>query len=390
MSEQDTFQGVLVDPWVQRAPQDRPAVGELTYAELLDRARRAAGAIPAGARVRLDLPPSTDFAVALHGAWLAGAVVVTGDADVVLDAVPDGPPADPRPHDLEAVALELRTSGTTGPPKTVPLTFGNLLWSALGAAVALGRRPDDRWLCCLPLTHVGGLQVLVRSAIWGTSCVVHDGFDAGRVLAERFSVVSLVPTTLRRLLDAGWRGEGVRAVVLGGAAIDPALLERAAHLPVRTTYGMTETASMVVVDGRPVPFARVAAEDGELVVRGPMVSGGEHRTRDRGIVEPDGGVRVLGRADDVIITGGENVAPDQVEAVLAQHPLVAEAAVFGRPDPEWGQAVCAAVVPREGLDPEDLRAWAAQRLQRFEVPKRIELRDDLPRNAAGKVLRREL
>jgi O-succinylbenzoic acid--CoA ligase len=228
---------------------------------------------------------------------------------------------------------------------------------------------------------------------------VHDGFDTARVLSalreEAVTLVSLVPTTLRRLLDAGLHAGGapaLRAVVLGGAAIDPALLRRAreAGIPVRTTYGMTETASMVVVDGRPVFCARVRAEDGELVVRGPMVGGGEHRTRDRGEVLPDGTVRVLGRLDDVIITGGENVSPDAVEAVLTAHPAVAEAAVVGRPDPEWGQAVAAVVVPCAAVSADELRAWCAARLRRFEVPKTYDVRTTLPRNAAGKVLRREL
>ena len=289
-------------------------------------------------------------------------------------------------------ALVVHTSGTTAAPRPVELSFGNVQANALGSAVALGLDPDERWLCPLPLSHVGGLMVLLRSAIYGTRAVL-DG--AERACADDITVVSLVPTQLRRLLDAGARpGARLRVVLLGGAAATPDLLEaaRAAGWPVRATYGLTQACSQVAVDGRPLPgLAVTLAPDGEILVEGPTVAGGGVlRTGDLGRFDDRGRLEVVGRKSDTIVTGGENVAPAEVEAALLAHPAVADAGVFGRPDPEWGEAVTASVVLRAPAEPQELREWVAGRLARFKVPKAVEVAETLPRTASGKLLRREL
>ena len=314
-------------------------------------------------------------------------------ADRVVDApLPGGGGAAPVAPGEDDTALVVHTSGTTAAPRPVELSFGNVQANALGSAVALGLDPDERWLCPLPLSHVGGLMVLLRSVIYGTRAVL-DG--AERASADDITVVSLVPTQLRRLLDAGARpGARLRVVLLGGAAATPDLLEeaRAAGWPVRATYGLTQACSQVAVDGRPLPgLAVTLAPDGEILVEGPTVAGGGVlRTGDLGRFDASGRLEVIGRKSDTIVTGGENVAPAEVEAALLAHPAVADAGVFGRPDPEWGEAVTASVVLRAPADPQELRDWVAGRLARFKVPKSVELAEALPRNASGKLLRREL
>ncbi len=248
------------------------------------------------------------------------------------------------------------------------LTYGNWLWSALGSAVALGVDPGERWLCCLPVAHVGGLSILMRSAIYGTTAVVHERFDAGRVLEALRdpagpTLVSLVPATLTRLLDAGLREPpALRWALLGGRG-DPGRADR-------TGGGGGRAGGADLRDDRGVfadPHERRAAllharrvdDTGEILVRGPTVSpdaGPVLRTGDLGRVGADGRVAVLGRADDVIISGGENVAPSAVEQVLEQHPDVAEAVVHGRPDEEWGQVVVATLVLTPGRASTSLRS----------------------------------
>jgi O-succinylbenzoic acid--CoA ligase len=416
---------MVVESWLARAARahpERAALGDLSYAALHERARAIAGALPRGARVGLALPPGEDFVVALHAALLAGALVVPIDlrlteaerpaVDVLLDgALPVDPVAgaDVRDeHDLDAPAILVHTSGTTSAPKPIHLTYGNWLWSALGSAVALGVDPDERWLSALPLSHVGGLSILLRSAIYGTTAIVHERFDTDRVLAllraaDGPTVVSLVPTTLARLLDAGLeRPPALRWALLGGAPLPPPLLARAAAagVPVAPTYGLTEACSQVATDGVPLFCTRVTlADDGEILVAGPTLSpdagpDGVLRTGDLGAFDGAGRLEIVGRKADTIVTGGENVAPAEVEAVLEGHPAVVEAAVLGRPDPEWGEAIAALVrlrpdVPAPTAD--ELRAHAAARLARFKVPKTYTMVvEPLPRTGSGKLLRRRL
>jgi O-succinylbenzoic acid--CoA ligase len=425
------LQGVLADAWLPRAAAarpDHPALNGLTYAQLDAAATAAArrlaarGAQP-GTHVALALGPGEDYAVALHACLRLGAVAVPVDLRLpaaerarraegcvtVVDAPLDAGDGDERlvlapAHDLDAPAIVVFTSGTSGASKPVALTYGNWLWSALGSAVALGCPPGERWLCALPLTHVGGLSILLRSAIAATTAIVHERFDTDRVLAELQredgpTVVSLVPTTLARLLDAGLRHPpALRWALLGGAAIPEPLLQRArdAGVPVAATYGLTESCSQAYTNGAPLFCTRIElAPDGEILVRGLTVAPGSGpvlHTGDLGRWTPDGLLEVIGRKADTIVTGGENVAPTEVEDVLLAHPAVAEAAVHGRPDAEWGEAVVATVVLRPGAETDDreLKRHCAARLAGYQVPKDIAFTDALPRTASGKILRRAL
>jgi len=409
----------------------------LTYAELRDEAVRAARALRGARRVAIALAPGEEFVIALHACLVAGAAVVPIDlrlapaereqraagADVVLDApvaigAPTpwrlaGQPASPdergeRTGSADGAAAVVHTSGTTAASKAVVLTHGNFLASALGSAVALGLDPAERWLCPMPLTHVGGLSIPIRSAIYATTAVLHVRFDTDAALAElmdparRITLVSLVPTMLARLLDAGLaRPPTLRWALLGGGPIPPALLERAreAGVPVAPTYGMTEACSQIATFGFALPGVElIVADDAEVLVRGPIVAPGAVsddgwlHTGDLGRLDERGALEIIGRKSDTIITGGENVAPTEVEAVLLEHPAVADAAVHARHDPEWGEAVVATVVLRDGrtASPEELRTHCAARLAAFKVPKAVSFSDRLPRTVSGKLLRRQL
>jgi o-succinylbenzoate---CoA ligase len=410
---------MVVESWLARAARTRPdtaAVNGLTYAALHERARAAATALPRGARVGLALPPGEEYVVALHACLLAGALVVPIDLRLTEA---ERPAVDllfgerlldkqevTEAHDLDAPAILVHTSGTTTKPKPIRLTYGNWLWSALGSAVALGVDPDERWLCTLPLSHVGGLSILLRSVIYGTTAIVHERFETDRVLAALQdphgpTIVSLVPTTLARLLDAGLANpRALRWALLGGAPLPPALLQRAAQagVPVAPTYGLTEACSQVATAGVPLFCTRVDLRpDGEIVVSGPTVSpdaGPRLHTGDLGAFDEHGLLRIVGRKADTIVTGGENVAPAEVEAVLEAHPDVVEAAVIGRPDDQWGEAVVALVRPRDQTTPptaDGLRAHCAAHLARFKVPKDYNfITAPLPRTPSGKLIRRDL
>jgi o-succinylbenzoate---CoA ligase len=302
----------------------------------------------------------------------------------------------------------MHTSGTTAAPREVALSNGNWLANALGSAVALGLDQEERWLCPMPLAHVGGLSILLRSAIYATTAVLHGRFDTdavGQALsdpAQAITLVSLVPTMLARLLDSGLsEPPTLRWVLLGGGLIAPALLERAAAagMPVAPTYGMTEACSQIATGGWPLPGVELElAADGEVLVRGAIVAGGALaadgwlHSGDLGAFDERGRLTIIGRKADTIVTGGENVAPTEVEAVLLEHPSVADAAVHARPDPEWGEAVIATVVVRDGagVGAEELQAHCAARLARFKVPKDVTFAPRLPRTVSGKLLRREL
>ncbi|MBP7691990.1 MAG: o-succinylbenzoate--CoA ligase [Anaerolineales bacterium] len=336
--------------------------------------------------------------------------------------------------DLASIHSLIYTSGTTGRPKGAQLTFGNHWWSATGSALNLGLRADDVWLACLPLFHVGGLAIVLRGAIYGMTVVVQAGFDPAAVNAalaqERVTIISVVSAMLRRMLDA--QGEApfpaaVRCVLLGGGPAPQPLLEDCAArgLPVVQTYGLTEAASQVATlapedalrklgsAGQPLLPTQLKIEDpdasgaGEIIIRGPTLTPGYHgrpeatahawrggwfHTGDIGRLDAAGYLYVLDRRDDLIISGGENVYPAEVEAVLLAHPAVAEAGVAGRPDARWGQVPAAWVVLRAGLtaDEPELRAFCQARLARYKVPARVTFADALPRNAAGKLLRRQL
>ena len=428
-----------MEPWLARAARIQPdrialrtADGtNTTYAELHASSAGVAaallerGVVP-GDRVALALP-SEELVVALHACLHLGAVAVpvdlrlteaerahrTAQATLVIDAldalpaVPAAEPA-PRPIDPDAIATLMFTSGTTAGPKPVALSYDNWLWNALGSALALGLDPEERWLCPMPLAHVGGLSIQIRSAVYATTVLLHGRFDTDGVLAavmdpaERVTLVSLVPTMLSRLLDAGLRRPPtLRRVLLGGGPIAPALLARAreADVAVSPSYGMTEACSQIATDGVPLLGTELRiAGDGEVLVRGRTVAAGALgpdgwlRTGDLGVLDPAGRLVIAGRKADTIVTGGENVAPVEVETVILEHPGVVDAAVFGRADPEWGEAIVAQVVLADGADvaPDTLRAHCAARLAPFKVPKRFEPVAGVPRGRTGKLLRRDL
>jgi o-succinylbenzoate---CoA ligase len=312
------------------------------------------------------------------------------------------------------VAAVVATSGTAGAPKVVELGADAIRWSALATSAALGAGPGDRWLCCVPVHGVAGLAVVARAWHTGLPVEVHDGFDPAAVAAAagRATLVSLVPAMLRRLLAAGDAASRFRRVLLGGGPVPADLAEEARERGVGLvrTYGLTETFGGMAHDGHPLDGAevRVADPEGEILLRGPMLfrryrgepgrtaavlRGGWLHTGDLGRVGPDGRLVVLGRVDDLVISGGVNVHPDEVEAVLAAHPGVAEVAVAGRADPAWGQRVTAFVVPRDpGRPPtlEELRAFSRERLAAAKAPRELVLVPALPRGPSGKLLRRLL
>ncbi len=379
--------------------------------------------------VALDLPGGQPFVDALRAAWDAGDAVAPLDprlppaaARQLLEAVaptavigPDGTRSrwdGGRPVEV-GDALVMATSGSTGRPRGVVLTHAAVEASARATSARLGVDPArHRWLACLPLAHIGGLSVLTRSLATATPCTVLPVFEAGAVeqLGRRGDVthVSLVATALRRLDPAVFE-----RILLGGAAPPGDVAPN-----VVATYGLTETGSGVVYDGVPLDGVTVAVGDGhpgrgaegELLLRAPMLlrayrdgtdpripgpdgSGDWFPTGDGGRVAADGTVEVDGRLAEVIVTGAEKVWPVEVERLVAAHPGVAEAAVWRRPDPEWGQRVVAWVVPADpGAPPtlDSLRAAVTTTMAPWAAPKELVLVDRLPRTASGKVRRSDL
>ncbi|MFM2078400.1 MAG: 2-succinylbenzoate--CoA ligase [Actinomycetota bacterium] len=363
--------------------------------------------------VAIDLPGGDGFVTALRREWDAGNAVLPIDrrlpsparsallaamAPTRLVDVEGTHALDGRPID-EGDALVMATSGSTGTPKGVILTHAAVAASAHATSSRLGTTASDTWLACLPLAHVGGLSVVTRALLTGARLVVHDGFDAAAVVAAAqagATAVSLVATALRRVDPSLFR-----VIVLGGAR-PPA--DRPPNCV--ATYGLTETGSGVVYDGRPLDGVDVViGDDGEVLLRGPMLLRGYRdgttpldadgwlHTGDLGHWLPDGRLHVEGRRGDLVITGGENVWPDTVEAVIERHPDVAEVAVAGVPDEEWGQRVVAWVVPTDPATPpslQDLRAFTATFLPAFCAPKELRLVSTLPRTALGKVQRHRL
>lgn len=368
------------------------------------------GAVSAGRQlVALDLPGGPAFVEALRRVWDRGDAAFPVDRrlpaparDRLLTAIapaaligPDGEVhrlAGGRPVEA-GDALVVATSGSTGDPKGVVLTHDAVRASALATSSRIGVGPDDHWLACLPLAHVGGLSVVTRALSTGTTLTVLPGFDAHAVAdaaAAGATLVSLVATALARIDAAGFRW-----IVLGGAAAPP---DRPDNVVV--TYGATETGSGVVYDGMPIDGVDVAiADDGEIRLRGPMLlrayrdgtspldPDGWFPTGDLGAWRDDGRLVVHGRRGDLIITGGENVWPDPVERALRRHPGVADVMVTAVPDAEWGHAVVAVVVPADASSPPtlgDLRGAVKEVLPAYCAPRRLELVAAIPRTALGK------
>ena len=338
-------------------------------------------------------------------AWDAGRAVL------VLDPCAPGPEIErvlgrlrPDVGVAPEVAAVVATSGTTGEPKGVELTWSGLRASAEAVSEVVGAGPGDRWLCCMPLHHVGGLAVLARSWVSGVPVTVLPRFDVAAVAAAEATLVSLVPTMARRLLDAGVDLGRFRRVLVGGGPSGPL------PGPVTRTYGLSETWGGVVHDGHPLPGVEVAIGPGdEIMVRGDVVMRGYRlapeetaaaftgdgwlRTGDAGAIDADGRLRVVDRLRDLVITGGVNVSPTEVEQVLATHPAVADVGVAGVPDPDWGERVVAYVVPCPGAEPPtlgELRAFAAEHLSAAKLPRQVVVVEAVPRTDGGKPQRRRL
>ena len=356
----------------------------------------------------LNLPGSPDFVHALQSVWERGdavfpldrrlpmaaqrsmlqgfgvATVISEDGEAALS---DGEPVEP------GDALVIATSGSSGPPKAAVLTHAAVEASARATSERLQVTDDDHWLACLPLAHVGGLSVITRSLITGTTLTVIDGFDADVVSASEATLVSLVTTALQRIDPSLFR-----AIVLGGARPP---VDRPPHCI--ATYGLTETGSGVVYNGKPLNSVEIEIRDDEVHLRGPMLlrcyrdgtspltSDGWLPTGDLGFLRDDGSLHVEGRRGDVINTGGEKVWPDDVERQLIQHPDIHDVAVTGLPDNEWGQIVAAFVVSaRPNLSLDEIRAHCRAQLPGYALPKQLELVKAIPRTALGKVRRSEL
>jgi O-succinylbenzoic acid--CoA ligase len=440
---------VKLDNWLAQRAQSCPErtalvteASSVTYAELEAEAtwiarRLAAYGVRREATAALTMHPRREEVVLLHALMKLGAVALPlspqltesertavlaaerpaidlNDAAELTQTEADLPLLGE--HDMEDLQCRILTSGTSGEPRPVSLTYGNFLFSAVGSAFNLGVDPTDRWLCCLPLSHVAGLSIVLRSVIYGTTAVLLDGFDTEQVattlVSGDISVVSLVPTQLIRLLDAGADLSSPRAILIGGGPVPADALERALEsgATVVQTYGMTETCSQVTTlapddaerkvgsAGRPLLTTHVRIADGEILVQGPTVSrdaldpDGWLHTGDLGHIDDEGFLYVDGRRGEMIVTGGENVMPAEVEAVLLSHPAVEDAAVVGRPDPEWQEAVCALIVLSDGAEAseDELRAHCSSSLAGFKVPKRVDFVSSLPRTTSGKLARGEL
>ncbi len=343
--------------------------------------------------------------------------------------------------DSEKIQGIFYTSGTTGKPKAVPLTYSNHFHSAIASSLHLGIYPQDNWLLCMPLFHVGGLAIAWRSVINGTAITLLPKFDEQNVLeaiaTQKVTIISLVPTMLQRLLQHPlWQNlQKLRAILLGGAPATPELVTQCLNLnlPIMTTYGMTETASQIttlspqdihrkqgsaglplfgnqirIVDLEDTTQDLTIGQVGQILVKGASVMSGYlgqnspqngwFATGDLGYCDRDGYLYVVNRRADLIISGGENIYPSEIEAILSKHPAIAEVCVLGIGDREWGEAVAVVVVSNHlenlslgNLSLESIREFCVQQnLARYKLPKYLYIWKSLPKTASGKIMRQRI
>ncbi len=334
-------------------------------------------------------------------------------------------------------ATIMYTSGTTGQPKAVRQTIGNHFWSAVGSALNLGLRDQDKWLCFMPLFHISGLSILFKSVIYGMETVLQRGFDPAQaneaIQNQGVTICSVVTNTLKRMLeDLGEESlypEHFRCMLLGGGSAPMTLLQKltAKNIPVFQTYGMTETCSQIVTlapedakrklgsVGKPLMPCEIKVIvdgsiagcniPGEIAVKGPNVTPGYLHDRaaesfedgwfftgDIGYIDEEGYLFVIDRRSDLIISGGENIYPAEIESILSEHPAIKEAGVSGIYDDQWGAVPAAAIVPVSGshLHSREVIEFCETRLARYKIPKKVVFVNELPRNASNKLMRKEL
>ncbi len=379
-----------------------------------------------GELLAIDLPPGPAWVDLVAGLWRDGIAflpldqrLTDGERRALVDrarpaAVLDGTGETTLFGDAgrlsDGVAVVVATSGTEGGPRLAELSR-DAVTAAIGAsAEAIGATADDPWVACLTPAHIGGLLVYLRGAVLGAPVVSLDRFDPEAVVeAGREAFVSLVPSMVRRVVEAEVDPSGVRCALVGGDAFEPALARAAVArgLACVPTYGLTESCGGVVYDGRPFSGTQLRiGERARIELSGPtLMEGYLHdpqataiafsvdgwlRTSDAGDLDDEGRLTVHGRLDDAILTGGEVVWPEEVEAVLRTHPKVADVVVVGRPHADWGQQVTAlavAVDPGDPPDPSELLDRARHGLASYKVPRTVEVVGDLPRTRSGKLRR---
>lgn len=334
----------------------------------------------------------------------------------------------------EATASIMYTSGTTGFPKGVRQTYGNHQASALSAALNVGVAPQDVWLCTMPIFHISGLSILMRSILYGNGVQLHENFDEKQVvdalLTGEVTHMSVVAVTLARILqELEARGEQLpkhfKLMLAGGGAVPKSYLQRAiaCNIAIAQTYGMTETASQTATlspqdalrkigsSGKVLFFSQIkiagakkAGEHGEICVQGPNVTPGyigRHankaatqngwlHTGDIGYLDDEGYLYVVDRRNDLIISGGENIYPAEIENILHGHEAIIEAGVCGCDDAKWGAVPVAFIVVKSAVSAQQIQAYCAEHLAKYKVPKQVHIVSALPRNGANKLLRREL
>lgn len=322
------------------------------------------------------------------------------------------------------IAAIMNTSATTGQFKSVPLRWGQIRAHVQASKEALGKTEQDNWLMVLPLFHVSGLSILLRSLYNGTAVTILPKYDKAQVLklieSENINMMSLVPTILTQL-EPSIIHHNLRVILLGGEFIPMALIDACEKksLPIYKTYGMTETFSQSVTFsvldyphkrdsvGKPLPGMQVRIDKpdadgvGEIHLTGPMVMtgyidkepiDGDLNTDDIGYVDEDGFVYILNRRKDLIISGGENIYPKELEDLVYTLPSVKECAVVPVPDPKWGQvpALFVAFHDGESMTADEIVSFMTKSLAKYKVPKYVKILPALPRNGTGKIVRNEL